>query len=191
MKLRFHTDRYGTSLFFLAILIFTITSITLQAEDQNELFYVDRHKVKSYKQVKMNMLLKARVIHVLDGDTVEVIIDNPPQKIKSNETLRLIGIDAPELQKKEYYAEESLHYAEKSLSNREVWLAFDRTLRDKYKRLLCYLYTGNGDCFNAAAIREGYAYAYVWFSFQFIKEFVLLEYRAKEEKTGLWMAEEE
>jgi micrococcal nuclease len=67
-----------------------------------------------------------------------------------------------------------------------VLLAFDWDRRDRYGRLLAYIYSPDGDCHNAALIREGYAHAYTTYSFQFMDEFRALEQEARRERRGLW-----
>jgi micrococcal nuclease len=69
-------------------------------------------------------------------------------------------------------------------------LAFDWDRRDRYGRLLAYIYSPGGDCHNAALIREGYAHAYTSYSFQFVDEFRALEQEARREKRGLWSGQE-
>jgi endonuclease YncB( thermonuclease family) len=51
---------------------------------------------------------------------------------------------------------------------------------------LAYIYTGDGCCFNARIIRDGYAFAYTQYPFQFMEEFRALERQARAEKRGLW-----
>jgi micrococcal nuclease len=67
-----------------------------------------------------------------------------------------------------------------------VYLAFDWDLRDRYGRLLAYIYTGEGGCFNTDIIREGYGHAYTSYPFQFMDEFRRLEQEARNGKRGLW-----
>lgn len=80
--------------------------------------------------------LSARVVEVHDGDTVSVIIG------KKKERVRLIGIDAPELSQRPWGARAKKHLKELlNLSGWRVTLEFDVEERDKYGRLLAYLWT--------------------------------------------------
>ena len=72
------------------------------------------------------------------------------------------------------------------LLNQPVFLAFDWQLRDRYDRLLAYVYLIDGSCFNAVLVRDGYAHAYTRFPFQFLEEFRSLERSAREQGAGLW-----
>jgi micrococcal nuclease len=67
-----------------------------------------------------------------------------------------------------------------------VFLAFDWDLRDRYGRLLAYIYTEPGVCFNATLISEGFGHAYLQYPFQFMEEFEALEREARQQKRGLW-----
>ncbi|MFZ1654693.1 MAG: thermonuclease family protein [Candidatus Moraniibacteriota bacterium] len=92
-----------------------------------------------------------RVTRVIDGDTFE---------IEGGERVRLIGIDTPESVKPntpvECYAVESSEYLKTLIEGKMVRLERDRTDRDRYARLLRYVYLG--DVFiNEFIVREGYA----------------------------------
>ncbi|MDR2103588.1 MAG: thermonuclease family protein, partial [Treponema sp.] len=106
------------------------------------------------------------------------------------ETIRMIGVDTPETvhprRPVEFFGREAGEFTKSRLLGQKVALAFDWDLRDRYGRLLAYIYTADGDCFNAALIREGYAHAYTRFSFQFMEEFRAMEQQAREDRRGLW-----
>jgi micrococcal nuclease len=86
----------------------------------------------------------------------------------------------------ERFGKEASAFTRRTLLNKTVYLAFDWDLRDRYGRLLAYIYTAAGDCFNAALIREGYGHAYTRYPFQFMEEFRTLEQNARNAKRGLW-----
>jgi micrococcal nuclease len=134
-------------------------------------------------------MVRAEVVGHVDGDTVRVRIANPPPELKVVETIRLIGVDTPETvhpnRPVERFGREASDFTKARLLNTRVRLAFDWDLRDRYGRLLAYIYSG-GECFNALLIREGYAHAYTRFTFQFMDEFRALEHEAREERRGLW-----
>jgi micrococcal nuclease len=58
--------------------------------------------------------------------------------------------------------------------------------RDKYNRLLRYVFLEDGTLINAKLVAEGYAYNYIYEPFQFMKQFDYLEKQAKEKQLGLW-----
>jgi micrococcal nuclease len=106
------------------------------------------------------------------------------------ETIRLIGVDTPETvhpsRAVERFGKEASDFTREGLLGKPVYLAFDWDLRDRYGRLLAYIYTGDGACFNARLIREGYGFAYTRFPFQFLEEFRALAKQARGDNRGLW-----
>ncbi|MDR1099545.1 MAG: thermonuclease family protein [Treponema sp.] len=135
-------------------------------------------------------MVKAEVVGHVDGDTVRVRIPNPPAELGAVETIRLIGVDTPETvhpnRPVEAFGREASDFTKSRLLNQTVYLAFDWDLRDRYGRLLAYIYTAEGRCFNASLVSEGYGHAYTRFSFQFMDEFRALEQQARRDKRGLW-----
>jgi endonuclease YncB( thermonuclease family) len=122
-----------------------------------------------------------RVARVLDGDTI--VLDN-------GETVRLIGVDAPETHHPEIpvqrFAEESAEYLKRLVEGFECTLELEEgNLRDPYGRLLAYVFV-DGRNINAEMIRKGYAYAYRIFSYSRREDFIALEHEAREHQRGLW-----
>jgi endonuclease YncB( thermonuclease family) len=122
-----------------------------------------------------------RVTRVLDGDTV--ILDN-------GETVRLIGVDAPETHHPEIpvqrFGEEATEFLRRFAEGFECTLEYEpNNIRDRYGRLLAYLFIGDRLA-NAEIIRLGYAYAYTRFPFRRQTEFVALEREARKRQYGLW-----
>ncbi len=90
---------------------------------------------------------------VVDGDTV--VLDK-------GQKVRYIGINAPELayddRKAEPYGEESKQFNALLVDRKKVCLEFDKERFDQYKRLLAYVFLGNGTFVNAEILSNGYAY---------------------------------
>jgi micrococcal nuclease len=135
-------------------------------------------------------MLRAEVVDHVDGDTLRVRIPGPPEGIGAVETVRFLGVDTPETvhpnRPVQRFGKEASEFTRDRLLGKTVYLAFDWDLRDRYGRLLAYLYTAEGRCFNALLVREGYAHAYLRYPFQFMDEFKALEQEARREKRGLW-----
>ncbi|HSF03744.1 MAG TPA: thermonuclease family protein [Solirubrobacterales bacterium] len=103
----------------------------------------------------------ARVLRVIDGDTIEVSVDG------SEEDVRYIGVDTPETVKPgapvECYGPQASAANHRLVEGRTVRLVFDRERRDAYGRLLAYVYArareeaGKPLFVNAALVRGGYA----------------------------------
>lgn len=128
-----------------------------------------------------------RVVKVIDGDTIKVDVAG------EIETVRLIGIDTPEIAgprnpQDDYFGPEAAQYTKQLLKKQSVYLIPDpmQSNRDKYNRLIRYVFLEDGTLVNAKLIAEGYAYNYIYQTFQLMKQFDYLEKQAKEKQLGLW-----
>jgi micrococcal nuclease len=91
------------------------------------------------------------VASVTDGDTIRVLMPDG-----TNEAVRLIGIDAPE--DGSLLAQEATDHMEDLVLGKDVRMVVDVSDRDRFGRLLRYLYVG--DLFvNAEMVRAGLAIA--------------------------------
>lgn len=94
----------------------------------------------------------SRVRRVIDGDTLETT---------RAQRVRLVGVDAPEYRPwegvVEPYGKEAGAFMRRHLTGRSVRLVRDRSDRDRYGRLLRYVYTEDGEMVNARLVREGLA----------------------------------
>jgi micrococcal nuclease len=114
-------------------------------------------------------------IAVIDGDTFI---------LETGEKVRLIGIDAPELSQPG--GEESRDYLAHLILNKGLTLKEGYEDRDKYNRLLRFVYTGDV-CINEEMIRQGYAEAR-YLTDSLLKYYIQLEIKAETAKAGLWSA---
>lgn len=165
-------------------------SVEYEDADSPPLYRVNTARLASSSDADLSRMLRAEVVSHVDGDTVRVRINNPPETLGAVETIRMLGVDTPETvhpsRPVEIFGIEASNFTKARLLGKNVLLAFDWDLRDRYGRILCYIYTEDGVCHNAALIREGYAHAYTRFTFQFMEEFRELEREAREQKRGLW-----
>jgi micrococcal nuclease len=72
------------------------------------------------------------------------------------------------------------------VEGKEVRLEFDWQRRDKYGRLLAYVYLTDGAFLNAEIIKQGYGFAYTKYPFKYLDEFGGYEKEARENGRGLW-----
>lgn len=95
------------------------------------------------------------VSKVIDGDTVV---------LESGETVRYLGIDAPEMGKQkggpEFFAREAARFNRRLVLLKKVRLEFDEEKKDAYGRLLAYVYVKNVFV-NGEMVKLGYARAMV------------------------------
>jgi micrococcal nuclease len=96
-------------------------------------------------------LAKAPVLSVVDGDTLWILWEGRRQR------LRYYGVDTPEVGQA-CHDEAAARNGE--LAGREVLLSFDDRPRDKYNRLLAYVFTADGRSIDAALVREGFGRAW-------------------------------
>jgi micrococcal nuclease len=156
----------------------------------SSLYRVNAAGLRGTAQADLSRMIRAEVVGHVDGDTLRVRIDEAPPGLESLETIRMIGVDTPETvhprREVEFFGREASEFTRQRLLGKSVFLAFDWDLRDRYGRLLAYIYDSGGDCHNAALIREGYAHAYTAYAFQFMDEFRALEQEARRQRRGLW-----
>ncbi|MDP4093893.1 MAG: thermonuclease family protein [Bacillota bacterium] len=105
--------------------------------------------------IAANSFIDAFVEKVTDGDTVTVNYKGSHLKV------RFLDIDTPESVKQgvpiQPYAKEASQFTKKELLNNDVKLVFSKGLRDRYSRLLAYVFLKDGTFFNAELVRNGYA----------------------------------
>ena len=131
--------------------------------------------------------LRGAVTAVIDGDTVKVRLAGG-----RNERVRLIGVDAPELgderEPVRLMAFLAKRFTSSRLSRAQVELLPGPRARDDYDRLLAFVRTADGDLFNIALVREGYAHAFLKFPFDeaWRRELKAAEAEARRAGRGLW-----
>ncbi len=128
-----------------------------------------------------------RVVRVVDGDTIVVDMEGTQEK------LRLIGIDTPETvdprRAVQCFGEEASHEAKRLLEGARVRVVNDASqdTRDKYGRLLAYVFLEDGTFYNEHMIEAGFAHEYTYrVPYQYQKEFRAAEARAESAQRGLW-----
>ncbi len=104
------------------------------------------------KEDHITLLGPYEVAYVIDGDTFAIKdADDVEWRV------RMVGIDTPESTNKttpELNCEEgriAADYSEQLLSDKSVWLEYDVTVKDKYDRLLAYVYL---DEFGSEMVQE-------------------------------------
>lgn len=127
-----------------------------------------------------------KVTEFYDGDTIAVNVDGRIEKV------RLIGVDTPETHDPrkavQCFGQAASNFIETLIGNDRVRLEADplNTNRDRYNRLLRYVYLPDGRLVNAEIIKQGYGFAYTGFPFSKSDEFKDLQNQAKNQNRGLW-----
>jgi len=127
----------------------------------------------------------ARVVRVIDGDTIEVEIDGQEYR------LRYIGIDAPETVKEntpvEWMGPQASAANRALVKGRVVYLEKDVSETDRYGRLLRYVFLADGTFVNGELVRQGYAQAITYApDVKYQKLLRALEREARDAGRGLW-----
>lgn len=127
-----------------------------------------------------------------ERETVKRIVDGDTFELGNGDKVRLIGVNTPETHGKvQYYGKEASSYTEKQLLGRSVVLYPDVSDKDKYGRLLRYVFVAGEDVmFNERLVTEGYAQVMtVPPNVAFADSFVKLQREARERGAGLWKKE--
>lgn len=131
----------------------------------------------------------AEVVRVVDGDTIVVRIDGQEEKV------RLIGINTPESvdprKPVECFGKDaSKHAAELLPEGTAVRLVRDVEARDRYQRLLAYVYRADDGLFvNLAQVTDGFAEPATYPpNVAHVDEFAAAARTARDRNIGLWAA---
>jgi micrococcal nuclease len=116
---------------------------------------------------------EGKVIGVTDGDTVTVLVEKKPVKV------RLEGIDAPEA-KQAYGAKAKRHLSALAFGKE---CSVQATGRDRYGRVLGYLLVAGEDV-NERMVAEGFAWHFQKYNDE--PRFTAAEASAREAGAGLW-----
>lgn len=159
--------------------------IEINSDDQPDVELIDR-------DTNENKIAETdasyNVTKVIDGDTIVISKDGV------FETIRMIGIDTPETvhpsKSIQCFGLESSNKTKEWLTNSRVSLEFDEVAgeRDKYNRLLAYVFRSDGLFVNLELIKQGYAYEYTYQGqeYQYKEDFKIAEDEARETEAGLW-----
>jgi len=139
------------------------------------------------------------VTRIVDGDTIKVFY------LGNEESIRLIGIDTPESRvnkktKKDAkrsgqdietiiaMGKRATEYVESLVKpGGLITIEFDVQERDRYKRLLGYVYLSNGKMLNEEIVKAGYASVMtIPPNVKYKDRFLIAYQEARERKVGLW-----
>lgn len=143
--------------------------------------------IESSEKIKPSELTYYDVVKVVDGDTIDVLIDGKKERV------RFIGIDTPESvdprRPVQCYGVESSNYVKRLLSGESVALEVDKTQgdRDRFNRLLRYIYLESGENLAEKMLTAGYGLEYTFSAdYKYKEDFINAEQIAKQNELGLW-----
>ena len=141
------------------------------------------------------------VVRINDGDTITVHLGGRP------ELVRLIGVDAPETVHSKSLARKAKHSGRSATEEAKAGAASREAIlkrvavgdkvrlvdgrpqtrkRDRYGRLLAFVYLADGRLLNQEMIAQGWAKAYRSFNFRHKSDFLRAESQARLARHGLW-----
>lgn len=155
-------------------------------------------------EILRNKVYKAKIERVVDGDTaiVSFIFDDGSKYLK--ERVRFLGVNTPETvhpnKPVEFYGKEASNFTKSQLTDQIVWLQTDVEVKDRYGRMLAYVWLrepteedfDNEDSireymFNAKLLLDGYAQLMtIQPNSRYSNLFVYFQREAREAKKGLW-----
>jgi micrococcal nuclease len=162
------------------------TETSEKSESEQE--YQNKDNVEETTEADNKNLIAAEVVRVVDGDTIKVTFNN------REETLRLLLVDTPETvhpnKPVQPFGEDASNFAKEILNGKDVGLEIDVSERDKYGRLLVYLWV-NGKMFNEMLLEKGLArVAYIYEpNVKYVDQFRAIQRKAQEEGLGIWSIE--
>jgi endonuclease YncB( thermonuclease family) len=125
----------------------------------------------------------AYVTRVVDGDTLYLELGG------RLETVRYLGVNTPRIEHPTYGAEPYALLAREAnrrlVEGQWVRLVFDGPVRDRYDRLLAYVWVG-GTFVNALLVHRGYSEAASASTSGYASYFAMLEEGARRDARGLW-----
>jgi len=134
---------------------------------------------------------EATVVSITDGDTLKVNING------TVETIRVVGIDTPETvdprKPVQCFGKEATAKMRELVSGKTVYLEPDQTQgeRDKYQRLLRFVFLEDGSDVGLTLIKEGYASEYTYESnpYKYQLAYRNAETEARNNNKGLWASD--
>ena len=126
------------------------------------------------------------VSRFVDGDTIVVDMQGKAEKV------RFIGVDTPETHKPntpvQCYGPAAAAHTKAVIGNNRVRLESDSlsTDRDRYDRLLRYVYLPDNTLVNENLIQNGYGFYYPYFPFTKAEQFATAQQAAQASLKGLW-----
>ena len=162
-------------------------------------YFAWKYAMPRLEQKESREKQSALVLKVFDGDTFEAEVNGKPEKI------RMLGIDTPEKNQSDKMdrdiertqrdkktiqtlGELAYKYTLNLIGDKKVVLTSEPggDDKDRYGRLLRYVYLDDGTFVNKRIVEDGYANVYRKYNLSKKDEFIEAERKARENKKGLW-----
>ena len=130
------------------------------------------------------------LVSVIDGDTIKIKYNG------ANENVRFLLVDTPETNHpklgEQPFGQDAKDFTKQLLKGQDtVFLEFDVSYRDKYNRLLAYIYTSDGKSLQEELLKQGLArVAYIYApNTKHVDWFEAIQKKAQQQAIGIWSVE--
>jgi len=174
---------YSIGVILIFALLFVVGCTELEEKQFRDKY--EQEIRQELKEIVKEALIEAKNLNISSTEKlVTRIIDGDTFEIETGEKVRLIGIDAPE--ENEPFSEDAKSFLAKEILGKKVILQKDISDKDKYFRLLRYVYY-NEELINLKLVEGGYAKAIEYPpDIRFSQIFNQAEDYAKSKSTGVW-----
>ena len=160
-------------------------------------------------EIRRNQIYRAKIDRVVDGDTAIVSFMPEDGSKYLKERVRFLGVDTPETvhpnKPVQYYGKEASDFTKAQLTDKIVWLQTDVNPKDRYDRMLAYVWLTEptekdlddeaairANMYNARLLLDGYAQLMtIQPNPRYANLFVHFQREAREANKGLWGKEPE
>jgi endonuclease YncB( thermonuclease family) len=128
----------------------------------------------------MPPVITAKVIGIMDGDTIEVLYEGKPLRI------RFAHVDCPEIRKGQPFAKAAKKLVSDLCFGQEVQVLNEGEF-DQYGRLIAVIINNKNQNINKELVAEGLAWHYIKYSSD--SAYANLEMQARKNRVGIWAEE--
>jgi endonuclease YncB( thermonuclease family) len=135
--------------------------------------------------------LKQYTAYLRQQQTISSVYDGDTVRFKNGQRVRLLGINAPEINSRyrsgEVGGPAAKRWLKKKLAGKTVLVEYDQQRRDKYQRQLVHLFLLDGEHINAAMIATGLVSSLVVPpNLRYADSLIKAEKQASLQKKGIW-----
>ena len=128
---------------------------------------------------------------LVEYDVVKYVFDGDTVLLKSGKKVRYLGIDAPEIDheggKHEFMALSAKDFNSNLVKGAKVRLEYDQEKKDRYGRLLAYIFLENEKMINALLVEKGFTIVLLKTpNLKHKEQLIRCQRKAIKEKVGIW-----
>ncbi len=173
----------GFLILFLSIIsAFSYADVFYWEDEQGKKHFSDRKHKDSVKVSIIPTESYYPIKRIYDGDTI--LLENGTK-------LRLLGINTPEVSKRDKIADEGGEEAKQwliaKLKGAKIKLRYDIEHKDKYGRVLAHVFTKNNEHINLQLIANGLAIVNIYPpNLKYVDKLIAAQQQAELQQLGLW-----